>query len=220
MVAEGDVDGGVGSEGSPRGRHADLFLLRYCFVRNFRAAAFFIATCAVLGAQEQLSAPVEELLSTLSKYNGEGKPAAQRVAFELPDAVLNAYLASALKQRPRPGIDSASVKLLPGNRISVEGKLDIDALTERPKGLAEDLKGTQPIILEMKFQVSNGALRLSCEKFLLAGKPLPAAVAAEVVRIVGAMQPENFDTSRPVPLPFGLSKLSTANGTVSGDTGK
>jgi hypothetical protein len=193
-------------------------LLRYGFVRNIRLALILLA-CGVAYGQE-LAAPVEDLLSRLAKYHDAGKPQAQRVAFEFPEAVLNAYLASALKQRPRPGIESATLKILPGNRVSVDAVVDLDALDQRPKGMAEELKGAQPVAAELKFQVSNGAVKLTCDKFVLAGATLPPPVAAELIRILGAMQPEKFDTSRPVPLPFGLNRLSTTDGSISGDTGR
>ena len=186
-------------------------------MRYFRVTALLITLCGVLGAQE-MAAPVEDLLSKLTKYNEDGKPVNQRYAFEFPDAILNAYLGVAIQQRPRPGIERASMKLLAGNRVGVEAAINLDELTERPKGMAKKLKGVQPAVIEVKFQVANGKLALSCEKFLLAGNPLSSATAADLIRILGAMQPEKFDTTRPVPLPMGLKKLTTENGSLTGDT--
>jgi hypothetical protein len=137
----------------------------------------------------------------------------------LPEVVVNSYLASVLGSRP--GIESASTKFLAGNRISFEARLNFDKIAAGiPKDQRQELAGTLPVSGEVTFQVRNGAIAVTLGKFLVDGKALAAPLAMEVVSLFGAIQPEKFDLKKPVPLPFGLRKLSTSAGVISGDTGQ
>jgi hypothetical protein len=176
------------------------------------------AGCALV-AEQRLSAPVEEMLTTLSKFSREGLPAGQRVAFEFPEILINSYLALSLKVNPRPGIPSASVRFLPGNRLTVEAKLDLDVVApQMPKASRGGLQGVQPAKVDLHFQVNGSQVTLACDRFVLSDKTLAAPVAAGILRILGSMQPEKFDTTRPISLPYGLKRLSTSSGTIIADT--
>ena len=39
----------------------------------------------------------------------------------------------------------------------------------------------------------------------------------KMINVVGSRQKEKFDTSKPVPLPFGLRSVVTADKTVAGE---
>ena len=51
---------------------------------------------------------------------------------------------------------------------------------------------------------------------LLQRHSIPAFVVEKVIEIVAARQPEHYDTSKPLPLPFGLRQVWTENQTVKG----
>jgi len=188
-------------------------------VRHTSFLVFLINVYGALAAGQGTSAPVERMLSTLSSYDRSGNPPGQRVAFEFPEAMVNAYLAMSLAQQPRPGIERADLKLLPGNRITVQAQLNFDAMADRlSKKTAESLKGVQPVTIELHFSVQEGKVRIEWDRFAVGDKALAAPVSAEVVRVLGAMQPEKFNTASPIPLPYGLKRLSTAAGILSADT--
>ena len=39
----------------------------------------------------------------------------------------------------------------------------------------------------------------------------------KMIRLVAARQPERYDTTRPLPLPFGLRRVWTSDHTVAGE---
>src|SRR5689334_9950879 len=46
---------------------------------------------------------VQDLLSSLGKFDQSGRPSEQKIGFELPEVFVNQYLAYILRTRPRPG---------------------------------------------------------------------------------------------------------------------
>jgi len=188
-------------------------------VRHTPYLVLLINVYGALAAGQGTSAPVERMLSTLSSYARSGNPPGQRVAFEFPEAMVNAYLTMSLAQQPRPGIERATVKLLPANRMTVQADLNFDAMAERfSKKTAESLKGVHAVTIELHFTVQEGKVRIEWDRFLVGDKPLAAPLSAEVVQVLGAMQPEKFNTASAIPLPYGLKRLSTSAGVLSADT--
>jgi hypothetical protein len=188
-------------------------------VRLISCITVLLISGGTLAAQEELAAPVRSVLSSLAQHAGEEKPARQRIAFEFPDVVVNSYLASVLGSRP--GIESASAKFLAGNRVSFEARLNFDQIAAGlPQDQRQELSGTLPVSGEATFQMRDGAVAVTLGKFLVNGKALAPPLAMEVVSLFGALQPEKFNPRKPVPLPFGLRKLSTTAGVISGDTGQ
>jgi len=45
---------------------------------------------------------------------------------------------------------------------------------------------------------------------------LPAFLFEKVIAIVAARQPEKYDTSKPIPIPFGLRAIWTTDHTIQG----
>jgi hypothetical protein len=70
--------------------------------------------------------------------------------------------------------------------------------------------------VDCKFLVSAGQATLSVEKAYYNNIPLPSLVVEKVISIVAAKQPEKYDTSKPLPLPFGLRAIWTADHAVIG----
>jgi hypothetical protein len=194
-------------------------LIKYSYLLNFRTIPVLMAAACALVAEQRLSAPVEEMISTLSKYAQAGLPSGQRVSFEFPEVLINSYLAFSLKANPRPGIESASVRFQPGNRIGVDAVLNLDVVAAHlPKENRSGLAGAQPAKIDLKFQTSDGKVTLTCERFLLSDKPLSAQLASAIVRVLGSLQPERYNTTQPIPLPYGLKRLTTTAGMIGADT--
>lgn len=189
-------------------------------VRYFQISLLVITGCSALAAQGS-SSPVEKMLSTLSTYDRDGSPTAQRVAFEFPEVLINSYLSVSLSRQPRPGIESATVHFLAGNHLTVEAQVNFSAIEENlSKTTAQALKGIKPVNVQLSFDVRDGKVKLKCDRFVAGEKPLSGAMAQEVLRAIASLQPEKFDTTQPIPLPYGLKRLSTTAGTISADTGR
>jgi len=166
---------------------------------------------------------VRDVLQSLWAYDHAGRPtASRRVSFELPELVVNLYLAATLPGTPRPMIGDMRLKLLPGDRCVVDAKVDFDALQKvAPKLFSasekQQFKGLKSVRAEFHFSASSGFLGFDA-------KPLPSEATpsqellSEVIRQIAASQPEKIDTRRRIPLPFGLQRLWTREGLLCGET--
>jgi hypothetical protein len=149
-----------------------------------------------------------------------GQP--QRVSFQLRDTEINDYLRYTLHATPRPGIDSVTVKIFPNNYLSTFTIVDFDAVEQWKPGtipalLRSVLHGKQTIWVDYRFQASHGTGTFSVEKAYYGSIRLPAFFVNKMIAIVASRQPEKYDTSKPLPLPFGLRELSTTEHVVSGE---
>lgn len=155
----------------------------------------------------------------------EAQPASTRrhVSFELSQPELNGYMAYALRTTPRPGLDSVTVKIFPHNYVSTFTVVDFDAV-ERwrpgtiPRILRPVLHGKQSIWVDYQFAPAAGSkITFSVEKAYYGSVRLPAFFVGELIQIVAARQPEHYDTSKPLPLPFGLRQVWTEKQMVMGN---
>jgi hypothetical protein len=60
-------------------------------------------------------------------------------------------------------------------------------------------------------------MTFSVEEAYYGGLRLPAFFVQEMNKIVAARQPEKYDASKPLPLPFGLRKVCTEDRFVMGE---
>jgi len=134
---------------------------------------------------------------------------------------VNEYLRYALKATPRPGLDSLTVKISGNDSIATLAKVDFDAV-ERwhpgtiPAALRPVLKGKKSIAIDFHIHADNSALTFTVEKARYEDVALPGIFVEKVIEMVAARQPEKYDTTKPVPLPFGLRKIWTSEKTVQG----
>jgi len=145
----------------------------------------------------------------------------QHVSFQLTDAEINEYMRYALKTSARPGVDSVTVKLFPHNYISTFTVIDFDAVERWKPGtipgiLRPVLNGKKSVWVDYRFQADAGRATFSVEKAYYENLRLPAFLVAKMIEIVAAKQPEKYDTSKPLPLPFGLQRISTADHSLMG----
>jgi hypothetical protein len=159
-------------------------------------------------------------LQAAQQQRAAGKTPA-RVQFRLSDAEINQYMTYALHSTPRPGLDSVSVKIYPYNYISTYTTIDFDAVERWKPGtipalLKPVLNGKKTVWVDYRFSAENGSAAFSVEKAYFQSVRLPAFFVEKMIEIVAARQPEKYDTTKPVPLPFGLRRLSTADHVASG----
>jgi hypothetical protein len=67
------------------------------------------------------------------------------------------------------------------------------------------LNGKKSIWVDYRFEDDNGKMTFSVEKADYGGLRLPAFFVQEMIKIVAARQRKEYDTSKPMPPPFGHS---------------
>jgi len=195
---------------------------------NFRTGVLALALALpVLCVDAPNTVTVQRMLTLFDHLRqaefarAEGRPAS-RVKFDLPQGEVNTYLAETLRTTPRPGFKSMTVKFFPANYISSFTLVDFDEVERArpgliPKLLRTVLTGQKTVWIDIRFRVLDGKVTFDVEKALFQNTPIPAVVVQKVIEVVASRQPEHYDTSKPIPLPFGLRTLSTQAGLISGE---
>ena len=152
-----------------------------------------------------------------AKAKGQNKP----VSFQLSEQEINEYMVYSLKTTPRPGLQSLTIKLFPNDYISTYTVVDFDAVEKWKPGtipgiLRPVLSGRKSVWVDYRLAPSNGLVTFSVEKAYYNDIRIPAFVVQKMIGVVAARQPEHYDTSKPMPLPFGLRTIWTAEHQVSG----
>jgi hypothetical protein len=145
----------------------------------------------------------------------------RHVAFKLSESDVNDYMRYALKTTPRPGLESVTVKFFPKDYISTFTRIDFDAVEKWHPGtiptvLRPFLKGKKSVWLDYRIHAKDSHVTFTVEKALYEDMPLPKFFVEKMIQIMAARQPEKYDTSKPVPLPFGLVTVSTGDHLVDG----
>jgi hypothetical protein len=145
----------------------------------------------------------------------------QHVSFQASDAEINEYMRYSLHAKPRPGLESATVKIFPANYISTFTVVDFDAVERWHPGtipvlLRPVLSGRKSIWVDFRIQANDFKISFSVEKAYYQNIWLPAFFVNRVIEMVAARQPEKYDTSKPMPIPFGLRQLWTSGHTIQG----
>jgi hypothetical protein len=145
----------------------------------------------------------------------------RHVAFKLGESDINEYMRYALKTTPRPGLDSVTVKFFPKDYISTLATIDFAAVEKWHPGMIPTvlrpfLKGKKSVWIDYRIHASGSHLTFSVEKARYQDMYLPTFFVEKMIQILAARQPEKYDTSKPVPLPFGLVVVSTHEQFVEG----
>jgi hypothetical protein len=196
-------------------------------MRYFPVALLLLGLCGSSPAAPHPGSPppvVGKFLALFDRLRAEeSRPAAARrhVEFQFSQDEITQYLRYSLQATPRPGLVSVQVKIFPRNYISTFTVLDFDAVERWKPGtiptlLRPVLRGRKSIWLDCRFQTQNGKATFSVEKAYFQDIRLPAFFVERVIHAVAARQPEHYDTSKPVPLPFGLRRLGTTGNVIAG----
>jgi hypothetical protein len=174
------------------------------------------------GAPPPVAAKFLGLFDRLRTAEAQGKLGhPQHIAFELFESDINDYIKYALKTVPRPGLESVTVKVFPHNYISTFVLVDFDAVERwRPGTIPALLKvvlsGKKSIWVDCRFQTTDSKAVFSVEKAYYQNIRLPAFLVAQIIKIIAARQPEKYDTSKPLTLPFWLKQVWTADHSIHG----
>ena len=145
----------------------------------------------------------------------------QNVTFRFSDSEINEYLRYSLRLTPRPGLQSVTVKAFPQNYISTYTVVDFDAVERWHPGtipvlLKPVLNGKKSIWVDYRIQAQDYKVSFSVEKAYYQNIRLPAFFVNKMIQIVAARQPEKYDTSKPMPIPFGLRHIWTSDHVIQG----
>jgi hypothetical protein len=147
----------------------------------------------------------------------------QRVTFEFTETEINEYLAYSLRVKPRPGVSRLVVRFFPDNEISVLAKIDFASVRKWndwliPEIMRSALSAQRPVQVDMKFQASDGFGTFKLKNVSGPGDiVIPKAAMEWIIQAIAVHQPEWYDTTQEIPLPFRLQRIWTAQQSLSGD---
>ncbi len=148
--------------------------------------------------------------------------AGKKTVFQLTEAEGNEYMVSALKRQPRPGLESTQIRVFPKNYVATYTVVDFDAVEKWKPGtiptiLRPVLTGRKTLWIDVRFQVTGSRLTYTVEKAYFDKIWLPAQLVQKMMEVVAARQPEHYDTTKPLPLPFGLRDIRTSDKLLAGN---
>jgi hypothetical protein len=201
-------------------------------MRRFSIGFFLILTAAfavrhappknIPPAVQPLPARFLGLFSDLRAAQAQNAKGGHRqISFQFSDSEINEYMRYSLHAAPRPGLESVTVKIFPESYISTYTVVDFDAVEKWHPGtipvlLKPVLTGKKSIWVDYRIHAQNSKLTFSVEKAYYGSLRLPAFFVEKMIQIVAARQPEHYDTSKPMPIPFGLRQVSTYDHTLQG----
>ena len=144
------------------------------------------------------------------------------VSFQLSETEINDYLRYSLKSTPRPGLDSVNIKFFAKDYLSTFTRVDFDAVEQMRPGtiptvLRPLLKGKKAIWIDFRIHADGGRMTFTVEKARYEDMALSSFFVEKMIGLMAARQPEKYDTSKPLPLPFGLNKVWTTEHNIHGN---
>lgn len=194
-------------------------------MRKFILLTLVATGWTLLAADPSVPPVAQKFLALFDELRqAEAQPAASRrhVSFALSEQEINDYMRYALRTTPRPGLDSVTIKIFPQNYVSTFTVVDFDAVERWKPGtipgiLRPVLHGKQSVWVDYRFTAGNSNATFSVEKAYYDKIPLPSFFVQKMIQIVAARQPEHYDASKPLPLPFGLRQVWTEGQIVKGN---
>jgi len=193
----------------------------------FSTAPFFQATPATgdhpPNGQPPVVAKFLDLFERLrAAQEKEAQGEHQQVSFQLSETEINDYLRHSLRTTPRPGMDSVNIKFFAKDYLSTFTRVDFDAVEHWRPGtiptvLRPILKGKKAIWIDFRLHADGSQMTFSVEKARYEDMALPAFFVEKMIQIVAARQPEKYDTSKPMAIPFGLKKVWTSEHQIQGN---
>jgi hypothetical protein len=166
---------------------------------------------------------VRNTLLSLQRFNNAGRNRElQQVYFELPEYVLNEYLSYSLETVPRPGIEQVRVKLKGRDHASISVVFNLDRIGDwapiLPNLLRPILGKVRQLDFDILFEVRDSRVTFHFADSDGQEDAATNALLQTLIHVVMMHQPERYDTSQPIPLPFGLQRLWTTDSVLGGQT--
>jgi hypothetical protein len=149
---------------------------------------------------------------------------AYKVSFEFTEAEINEYLAYSLHIKPRSGVRALAVRFLPDNNVSVLALIDFAGVQKWntwlvPETLRAGLYSERPIQIDLKFKASDGFGTFKLTNVVGPGGAIISNAAMEwIIQAIALHQPEWYNTTRDIQLPFGLQEIWAGKQSLFGAT--
>jgi hypothetical protein len=165
---------------------------------------------------------VKDLLDQLWDYQKGQTDGKKHVGFDVPEILVNQYIAYLIDSKTRLGVKAATIKITGKNMVNIDCQLDLvqirnwnyAAIRSDPQ-LAD--KDDLEVIADAKVDITNGMATVS----LLSARDVGGGIGLDTIktlfRVVARNQPEHFDIDNPIKLPFDLS-VAMADGMFYGKT--
>ncbi len=154
--------------------------------------------------------------------DASGSQRKDAVTFEFTEAEVNEYLAYSLRIKPRLGVSGLAVRFFPDNEISVLAKIDLAGVRKWndwliPATLLPAFDDPRPVQVDLKFQASDGFGTFKLKNVIGPGNVVIPKPAMEwILQAIALHQPEWYDTSKDIALPFHLQRVWTAKQALLG----
>jgi len=164
---------------------------------------------------------VKDIFDQLWDYQNKPAEGKKNVGFDIPEMVVNQYIAYLIDSKTRVGVKAATIKITGKNQVIVDCKLDLAQIRKwNPAAIKSDDplagKDALPVTATASVDITNGMAKISILSAIsMNGVSLDTIKA--LFRTVAMNQPEHFDIDKPIKLPFDLS-VAMADGVVSGKT--
>ena len=165
---------------------------------------------------------VKDLLDQLWDYQSKEAEGKKHVGFDIPEMLVNQYIAYLIDSKTRLGVKAATIKITGKNKVNIDCDIDLNqirrwspAVIKLDPLLAE--KDDLDVIAEAKVEINNGTATVS----LLSARDTTGGIGLDTIkaifRAIAMNQPEHFDIDKPIKLPFDLS-VAMMNGVFYGKT--
>ena len=165
---------------------------------------------------------VKDLLDQLWDYQNGQAEGKKHVGFDVPEILVNQYIAYLIDSKTRLGVKAATVKITGKNKVDIDCDIDLNqvrrwspAVIKLDPLLADkdDLK----VLVTTTVDITNGMATVS----FLSARDITGGISLDTIkalfRVVAKNQPEHFDIDHPIKLPFDLS-VAMMNGVFYGKT--
>lgn len=137
----------------------------------------------------------------------------------LGEGDVNAYIQQAVKTKSRFGVNAVYVKFIGANYLGATTRIDFNKVKVEDQSLPvrmvrSVLSGERQIYVEGFVNTLNGKGQFRLEKAYFGSLRLPVYFIEKVIHFLGSRQNPPIDTSKPVPLPYGLKKIEVLAGAV------
>ncbi len=162
------------------------------------------------------------VLQILQAYSNGQR--ANKVTFQFSEVEINEYLAYSLRIRPRSGIGRVAIHLLPENQVSVLTVIDFADVQKWndwlvPEALRPALSVQRPLQVDVSFRAIDGFGTFELKNVIGPGNIMISKTTMKwILEAIALHQPEWYDTTQEIPLPFHLQRIWTGNQSLSGTT--
>jgi len=165
---------------------------------------------------------VKDLLDQLWDYQSGQKEGKKHVGFDVPEMLVNQYIAYLIDSKTRLGVKAATLKITGKDMVTVSCRLDLvqigkwDAAAIKSDPLLAG-KDDLNVTADAKVDITNGKAAIS----LLSAHDATGGIGLHTIKalfqVVAKNQPEHFNIDHPIKLPFDLS-VAMVDGVFYGKT--